>query len=195
MKSNTRWACLLLLTAYTGIMTAACNTSGQTLPTSAPYRDLKQYFTDEMVHIRQNSTSMQKIVSLHQQHDTIRCKATDSTTLKDLLTPFLDADINKASLRGRYDSAVMLNEFNGSRSVVYTARTSDINPRQIMLELDASGQIKEVTVDSYTHNLVYEARRKLYYRQQQNVQINTYEKIAFLQPKELTIQVQLSAKQ
>lgn len=145
--------------------------------------------------MRQNSTSMQKVASLHQQHDTIRCKATDSTALKDLLTPFFDADINKASLRGRYDSAVMLNEFNGSRSVVYTARIADINPRQIMLEVDSSGQIREVTVDSYTHNLVYEYRRKLYYRQQKSVQINTFEKIAFLQPKELAIQVQFSAKQ
>lgn len=158
------------------------------------HHDLKQYFEGEMTLIKQSGMQLRKQVALNGLQDSTLRPAGDSAQLQDLLKPFLDVDINKPSLRDAYDTAAVTDQFSGRQSIVYTARNKTVNPQQIILDIDDKGRIISVNINNHTRNLVYEYRQNLIYQHLKNIHITTYQKIAFLQPRELDIRVLLEPK-
>jgi hypothetical protein len=174
----------------------ACSSEkdNHSLHTPAQFRDLKGFFSNEITRIQHSELLLYKTAQLGKQQDSAVISSKDSTAVQDLLKPFIDADINKPSLTGNYDTVHLTDQFNGSQSVVYTARDPQIKPQQIMLSLDKSGQLQTVNVHSYTRNLVYESRQDLFYQYNKTIRITSFQKIAFLAPEEMEVKVRLEPK-
>lgn len=174
----------------------ACNLDNKQTkaPTQDKYVQLPAYFNREQAHIRAGGYTLAKTVVLNGQKDTATITDTDSTAIHDLLKPFTDADLNKPSLRDEYDTSSLYDPFSGRKSVIYKSKGKQTNPSEITMELDKNGTIQQVNIHSYTSNMVYEFRQDLFYQHDKNVRMTTYQKIAFLAPKELEINVMMAPK-
>ncbi|MBS0026162.1 hypothetical protein [Chitinophaga hostae] len=181
---------------FTIIGFMACNTANkQSNPSSLDkFVRLPDYFSQEDKNIRSNDYTLFKTVVLNGKKDTAQVSGTDSATVHDLLKPFMDADLNKPSLRDEYDTSSLYDPFSGRKSVIYKSRGKQTNPSEVIMELDKQGNIQQVNIHSYTSNLVYEFRQDLFYQQKKQVRMTTYQKIAFLSPKELEINVTIAPK-
>jgi len=181
---------------FTIIGFMACNTANkQSTPSSLDkFARLPDYFSQEDKNIRSNDYTLFKTVVLNGKKDTAQVSGKDSATVHDLLKPFMDADLNKPSLRDEYDTSSLYDPFSGRKSVIYKSRGKQTNPSEVTMELDKQGNIQQVNIHSYTSNLVYEFRQDLFYQQNKQVRMTTYQKIAFLSPKELEINVTIAPK-
>lgn len=181
---------------FTIIGFMACNPASKPSTNTAQdkFARLPDYFSEENTNIRTNDYTLFKTVILNGKKDTARVSGKDSATVHDLLKPFMDADLNKPSLRDEYDTSSLYDPFSGRRSVIYKSKGKQTNPSEIMMELDKQGKIQQVNIHSYTSNLVYEFRQDLFYQQNRQVRMTTYQKIAFLSPKELEINVTIAPK-
>lgn len=181
---------------FTIIGFMACNQANK--PSKDPAQDkfaqLPDYFSQENAHIRTNDVILFKTVILNGQKDTASISGHDSATVHDLLKPFMDADLNKPSLRDEYDTSSLYDPFSGRKSVIYKSKGKETNPSEVTMELDKQGNIQQVNIHSYTSNLVYEFRQDLFYQQNKQVRMTTYQKIAFLTPKELEVNVTIAPK-
>ncbi|MBV7533643.1 hypothetical protein [Chitinophaga sp. sic0106] len=156
--------------------------------------DLPGYFKSEEKLLVQAGGTMEKTVLLNGQSAQSTFDSKDSNAVQHLLKPFLDIDLNKPSLRDAYDTTSLADPFSGRKSVIYKSKGVQTNPEEITMELDKNGTIQQVTVQSFTSNMVYEYRQHLIYQRGKSILINTYQKIAFLSPKELEISVKAGAK-
>ncbi|HEY9256808.1 hypothetical protein [Chitinophaga sp.] len=181
---------------FTIIGFMACNQANK--PSKDPSQDkfapLPDYFSQENAHIRNSDVTLFKTVILNGQKDTTSISGNDSATVHDLLKPFMDADLNKPSLRDEYDTSSLYDPFSGRKSVIYKSRGKQTSPSEVTMELDKQGNIQQVNIHSYTSNLVYEFRQDLFYQQNRQVRMTTYQKIAFLTPKELEVNVTIAPK-
>ena len=114
--------------------------------------------------------------------------------MHDLLKPFMDVDLNKPSLRDEFDTSSLYDPFSGRRSVIYKSKGEQTRPAEITMELDKQGNIQLVNIHAYTTNMVYEFRQDLTYQRNRQIRIATYQKIAFLAPKELEVNVTMAPK-
>ena len=185
-----------VMALFTIIGFIACNQANH--PSKRPDQDkfasLPTYFSQENAHIRNSDFTLFKTVILNGKKDTARVPGNDSATVHDLLKPFMDADLNKPSLRDEYDTSSLYDPFSGRKSVIYKSKGKQTNPSEVMMKLDKQGNIQQVNIHSYTSNLVYEFRQDLFYQQNKQVRMTTYQKIAFLSPKELEINVTIAPK-
>lgn len=181
---------------FTIIGFMACNQANKTSkdPGQDKFAKLPAYFSQENAHIRTNDVTLFKTVILNGKKDTASISGNDSATVHDLLKPFMDADLNKPSLRDEYDTSSLYDPFSGRKSVIYKSRGKQTNPSEVTMELDKQGNIQQVNIHSYTSNLVYEFRQDLFYQQNRQVRMTTYQKIAFLTPKELEVNVTIAPK-
>lgn len=174
----------------------ACNQANH--PSKRPDQDkfasLPTYFSQENAHIRNSDFTLFKTVILNGKKDTTSISGSDSATIQNLLKPFADIDLNKPSLRDEYDTSCLYDPFSGRKSVIYKSKGKQTNPSEVTMELDKQGNIQQVSIHSYTSNLVYDFRQDLVYQQNRQVRMTTYQKIAFLTPKELEINVMIAAK-
>ncbi|SKA11597.1 hypothetical protein SAMN04488128_102892 [Chitinophaga eiseniae] len=169
------------------------NTTGKTTA-GAKFEPLPAYFNGEREHIRAGGFSLHKIITLNGVSDTATVNGTDSTAVRDLLKPFADIDLNKPSLRDQYDTSSLYDPFSGRKSVIYKSKGKQTFPSEITMELDKNGTIQQVNIHSYTVNMVYEFRQDLLYQRNKNIRIATYQKIAFLSPKEIEVNVTVTPK-
>lgn len=174
----------------------ACNQANKVSkdPAQDKFAQLPDYFIQENAHIRTNDVTLFKTVILNGQKDTTSISGNDSATVHDLLKPFMDADLNKPSLRDEYDTSSLYDPFSGRKSVIYKSKGKQTSPSEVTMELDKQGNIQQVNIHSYTSNLVYEFRQDLFYQQNKQVRMTTYQKIAFLTPKELEVNVTIAPK-
>lgn len=142
----------------------------------------------------QSGLQIQKTVALNGQRDSINQPLTDTLALQHLLKPFLDVDINKPSLRDAYRTDTVKDLFTGSSAIMYAARHTSVNPQQIILNFDSTGQISSVNINKRTSNLVYQYQQNLFYQHLKTIRITTRQKIAFLQARELDVRVSLAPK-
>lgn len=143
--------------------------------------------------MEQSGLLLHKTVTLNGERDSLTLPA-DTLALQHLLKPFTDADINKPSLRDAYRTDTVKDLFSGGSSIMYTARDAAVSPQQIILNLDSKGNITTVNINKRTRNLVYEYQQNLSYQHLKTIRIVTYQKIAFLQPRELDVRVSLVPK-
>ncbi|WP_143309774.1 hypothetical protein [Chitinophaga vietnamensis] len=153
------------------------------------YENLPAYFTGEKQRLRNAGITLHKTVTINGQTDTATINSKDSSALQDLLKPFADMDLNKPSLRDEYDSNTMTDQFSGNKTVIYKSKGKQTNPEEIILEIDRNGTIQQVSIQSYTSNMVYEFRQQLTYLRDRSIRIASHQKIAFLAPKDLEITV------
>jgi len=183
----------LLCLALAAVMLVSCTPGRQRQAPGTAHSDLKKYFETEARQVNTNGLQLHKIVTLNGQRDTVAMPA-DTLALQHLLKPFIDADINKPSLRDAYRTDTVTNLFSGSSSIMYSARDAGTNPEQVILNMDKEGRIATVQILNRVRNLVYEYQQKLFYQHLKTIHITTYQKIAFLQPRELDVQVLLAPK-
>ncbi|WP_298736721.1 hypothetical protein [uncultured Chitinophaga sp.] len=181
-------------TILAAVTLLACNPGGSRQVDSAAHSDLKAYFTAEAIQMAQSGLQMQKTVALNGQRDSINQPLTDTLALQHLLKPFLDVDINKPSLRDAYRTDTVKDLFTGSSAIMYAARHTSVNPQQIILNFDSTGQISSVNINKRTSNLVYQYQQNLFYQHLKTIRITTRQKIAFLQARELDVRVSLAPK-
>ncbi|MFY0252787.1 hypothetical protein ACDQ55_02415 [Chitinophaga sp. 30R24] len=155
---------------------------------------LPDYFGQEGTRIRQSNVTLFKSVTLNGQQDTSTITGADSTAINNLLKPFADVDLNNPSLREEYDTSSLYDPFSGKKSIIYQSKGKQTNPSAITMELDQQGQIQQINIHSYTSNLIYEFRQDLFYQRNKQVRITTYQKIAFLTPKELEVNATIAPK-
>ncbi|SHL84957.1 hypothetical protein SAMN05444266_105211 [Chitinophaga jiangningensis] len=191
MRNHPAFYLLASLLAFT-----ACSNITQKPVTGQPdkYIDLPGYFKSEEKLLVQSGSTMEKRVLLNGQSTEATFDSKDSNAVQHLLKPFLDIDLNKPSLRDAYDTTSLTDPFSGRKSVIYKSKGEQTSPEEITMELDKNGTIQQVTVQSYTSNMVYEYRQHLIYQRGKSILINTYQKIAFLSPKELEISVKAAGK-
>ncbi|GAA0528944.1 hypothetical protein [Chitinophaga japonensis] len=183
----------LLCVALAAVMLASCTPGRQRPAPGTAHSDLKAYFESEALQATTKGLQLHKTVTLNGQRDTVIMPA-DTLALQHLLRPFIDADINKPSLRDAYRTDTVTDLFSGSSSIMYSARDAGTNPEQVILNMDKEGRIATVHMLNHVRNVVYEYRQKLFYQHLKNIHITTYQKIAFLQPRELDVQVLLAPK-
>ncbi|KAA2244697.1 hypothetical protein F0L74_01610 [Chitinophaga agrisoli] len=189
MKIN-RYPLYMVLAA---MAMAACSPGSQQPANQAPHSDLKAYFEQEAIQAGKSGLLLQKTVTLNGQREDLHLTA-DSSQLEHLLKPFMDADVNKPSLKDAYRTDTIKDLFTGNSSIMYTARKQATRPQQVILNLDNKGQINTVTAHSSTHNLVYDYQQHLFYQHLKTIRITTFQKIAFLKPRELDVKVSLAPK-
>ncbi|SEW19107.1 hypothetical protein [Chitinophaga arvensicola] len=178
------------------IGTMACNLANNPSPklTTDKFIRLPEYFTREGQQLLTGNFILHKSVTLNGKTDTSSITGSDSATVHDLLKPFMDADLNKPSLRDDYDTSSLSDPFSGRKSVIYKSKGKQTSPSEVTLELDKQGNIQQVNIHSYTSNMVYEFRQDLHYQQNRQVRMTTYQKIAFLSPKEMEVNVTIAPK-
>jgi hypothetical protein len=181
---------------FTIIGFMACNLANKPFndPALDKFTRLPDYFSKENTHIRTSDVMLFKTVILNGKKDTASISGNDSAIVNDLLKPFMDADLNKPSLRDEYDTSSLYDPFSGRKSVIYKSKGKQTNPSEVTMELDKQGNIQQVNIHSFTSNLVYEFRQDLFYQQNRQVRMTTYQKIAFLTPKELEVNVTMAPK-
>ncbi|WP_212001348.1 hypothetical protein [Chitinophaga sp. HK235] len=174
----------------------ACHQDNITMKTAsgAKFEPLPAYFNGEKARIRAGNFNLQKAVTLNGAKITTNIPGTDSTAVQDLLKPFTDIDLNKPSLRDEYDTSSLYDPFSGRRSIIYQSKGKQTFPSEITMELDKNGNIQQVNIHSYTSNMVYEYRQDLFYQQDKTIRIATFQKIAFLTPKETEVSVAITPK-
>jgi len=186
---NERFSWIFLAAIF---VLASCGTGVNQHQTAANgYRDLKGYFTQELVHISQQKPALYKTVTLNNQRDSITVSAPDSAQLQNLLQPFLEVDLNKPSLRDAYDTILLSDQFTGKRSLLYKAKKKVTIPQEVILNIDNNQQIESVQMNKHVHNLVYEYQQNLEYQHNKHIRITTWQKIAFLPSKELDVKILL----
>ena len=183
-----------LCTALAAVTLLACNPGDSRTAISPAHSDLKAYFTAEAAQMAQSGLQMLKTVALNGQHDSLSQPAADTLALQHLLKPFMDADINKPSLRDAYRTDTVRDLFSGNSTIMYAARDASVSPQQIILNIDSTGHISSVNINKRTRNLVYEYQQHLSYQHLKSIRITTWQKIAFLQPRELDVRVSLAPK-
>lgn len=191
MRNHPAFILLASMLAFT-----ACSQIKNKPVTGQPdkFIDLPGYFKSEEKLLVQSGSAMEKTVLLKGQAAKSTFDSKDSNAVQHLLKPFLDIDLNKPSLRDAYDTTTLADPFSGRKSVIYKSKGAQTSPEEITMEVDKHGTIQQVTVQSYTSNLVYEYREHLVYQRGKSILINTYQKIAFLSPKEVEISVKVVAK-
>ncbi|WP_326995903.1 hypothetical protein [Chitinophaga sp. 212800010-3] len=181
---------------FTIIGFMACNLANK--PSAQQSQDkfirIPDYFNSENTRIRASDYYLHSSVTLNGQTDTSNFTGKDSAAIHDLLKPFMEADLNKPSLREEYDTSSLYDPFSGRKSIIYKSRGKQTNPSEVTMELDKQGSIQQVNIHSYTNNMVYEFRQDLLYQKNKQVRIATYQKIAFLAPKELEVNVTIAPK-
>ncbi|RAJ75465.1 hypothetical protein CLV59_10979 [Chitinophaga dinghuensis] len=185
---------IIILALLFGI--SACNIQPDKTKSSSQdkFINLPGYFKTEEKQLSQASLDMEKTVLLNGKSEKNTFNSSDTAVIQHLMKPFIDVDLNKPSLRDEYDTTSLTDPFSGRKSVIYKSRGQQTNPEEITMDLDKNGVIQQVSVHSYTSNMVYEYRQHLVYQRGKSVMINTYQKIAFLSPKELEITVKPIAK-
>lgn len=183
-----------LCTALAAVTLLACNPGNSRTADSPAHSDLKAYFTAEAAQMAQSGLQMLKTVALNGQRDSLSKPLTDTLALQHLLKPFMDADINKPSLRDAYRTDTVRDLFSGNSSIMYDARDASISPQQVILNMDSSGHISSVNINKRSSNLVYQYQQNLFYQHLKTIRITTWQKIAFLQPRELDVRVSLAPK-
>lgn len=183
-----------VLFTIVGLM--ACNLANKQSkhPSQDKFASFPAYFNQQHDQLGKGDFTLFKTVTLNGQKDTATISGQDSAAVHDLLKPFMEIDLNKPSLREEYDTSSLYDPFSGRKSVIYKSRGKQTSPSEITMELDKQGNIQQVSVHSYTSNLVYEFRQDLFYQQNRQVRMTTYQKIAFLSPKELEINVTIAPK-
>ncbi|NLR79232.1 hypothetical protein [Chitinophaga eiseniae] len=183
-----------MLFTIVGLM--ACNLANKQSknPAQDKFASFPAYFSQQHDQLRKGDFTLFKTVTLNGQKDTVTISGRDSAAVYDVLKPFMEIDLNKPSLREEYDTSSLYDPFSGRKSVIYKSRGKQTSPSEITMELDRQGNIQQVSVHSYTSNLVYEFRQDLFYQQNRQVRMTTYQKIAFLSPKELEINVTIAPK-
>ncbi|NLR61484.1 hypothetical protein HGH93_25510 [Chitinophaga polysaccharea] len=183
-----------VLFTIVGLM--ACNLANKQSknPSQDKFASFPAYFNQQHDQLRKGDFILSKVVTLNSQKDTATIYGRDSAAIHDLLKPFMEIDLNKPSLREEYDTSSLYDPFSGRKSVIYKSRGKQTSPSEITMELDRQGNIQQVSVHSYTSNLVYEFRQDLFYQQNRQVRMTTYQKIAFLSPKELEVNVTIAPK-
>ncbi|HVI43589.1 MAG TPA: hypothetical protein VM802_01915 [Chitinophaga sp.] len=173
----------------------ACNTDNKqgTSSKDNKYEPLPVYFKGERSHIGEGNYMLRKTVALNGQTDTTLISGTDSSAVQDLLKPFA-IDLNKPSLRDEYDTSSLYDPFSGRKSVIYKSKGKQTFPSEITMDLDKNSNIQQVNIHSYTSNMIYEFRQDLSYQRNKSMRIATYQKIAFLTPKQLEINVAILPK-
>jgi hypothetical protein len=182
-----------LYIALAAITLLACNTGAPQPAANSTHSNLKTYFETEARLLLQNGLQLHKSVVLNGQRDSITLSP-DSTGLQHLLKPFTDADVNKPSLRDAYRADTIPDLISGNSTVMYTARNAATSPQQVILNLDRQGHITAVNIHKSTRNLVYEYQQHLFYQHLKTIRITTFQKIAFLKPRELDVKVWLAPK-
>lgn len=183
-----------VLFTIVGLM--ACNLANKQSknPVQDKFASFPAYFNQQHDQLSKGDFTLFKAVTLNGQKDTATISGRDSAAVHDLLKPFMEIDLNKPSLREEYDTSSLYDPFSGRKSVIYKSRGKQTSPSEITMELDKQGNIRQVSVHSYTSNLVYEFRQDLFYQQNRQVRMTTYQKIAFLSPKELEVNVTIAPK-
>jgi hypothetical protein len=180
----------LTCTALLFCLLAACVPDNGPRQPSA-YRDLKGYFQQELTGLQHSHVALQKTVRLNKNTDSVTINPADSAQLQRLLQPFMETDLTKPSLQGAYDTILLPDQFSGKSSLLYKARNPNTVPQEITLNLDSLQHIESVQISKHVHNLVYELQQNLVYQQHKRIHISSWQKIAFLSPRELDVNVQL----
>jgi hypothetical protein len=182
-----------LCTVLAAVTLLACNPGGSRPADSPAHSDLKAYFTGEAAQMAKSGLQVNKTVALNGQRDSLSQPA-DTLVLQNLLKPFMDADLNKPSLRDAYRTDTVKDLFNGSSSIMYAALNASTSPQQIIVNMDSLGHISSVNINKRTSNLIYQYQQNLFYQHLKTIRITTWQKIAFLQARELDVRVSLVPK-
>ncbi|MFB6455731.1 hypothetical protein ACE38W_10705 [Chitinophaga sp. Hz27] len=184
MKYHSGIILIIILTS-----SIACNNNANIAKTGKQdkFINLPAYFKGEEQQLIQSGSTFQKKVTFNGQSESVTINSKDTNAIQHLLKPFRDIDLNKPSLVNEYDTTSLTDPFSGRKSIIYKSRGKQTSPDEITMETDKNGTIQQVTVQSYTSSIVYEYRQHLVYQRGKAIMINTYQKIAFLAPKEVEI--------
>ncbi|NIG52677.1 hypothetical protein [Chitinophaga sp. Cy-1792] len=178
---------IILIIIFAGVV--GCNNNVKDTKTGKQdkFIDIPAYFKSEEQQLIQSGITFQKKVTFNGKSEAVAIESKDTNAIQHLLKPFLDIDLNKPSLVNEYDTTSLTDPFSGRKSIIYKSKGKQTNPDEITMETDKNGTIQQVTVQSYTSSLVYEYRQHLVYQRGKAIMINTYQRIAFLTPKEVEI--------
>lgn len=153
------------------------------------YFSLKKYMGRQLDSLRDLPVTFQKIIMLNGKADTLFSK--DTSALKIYFLPFMNADIDKPALAGTYRIDNTTDEVTGTLTLLYTSTGKNTQPYQVQLQLDRQHNVKTVNVTSYSHNLIYDIHKNLFYEAGKMIQITTDEKLILVPEKKLNVKILL----
>lgn len=161
----------------------------QAVEQRAKYFSLKQYMTGQLSEVQRQPGSglFQKIITLNGKTDT--AVFSDTAALKTYFQPFINADIDKPALEGTYRIEQTADDQTGNLTILYTSTGKNTQPYQVQLQLDSGHNIKTLNIISWSHNLIYDIRKNLFYEPGRMIQITKDEKLILMPEKKLNIKI------
>ncbi len=171
-------------------MAIACNFPSESelnSPVGETYFDLSDYFESEMVRLETLPIRYQKRILLNEQEEEV---ISDTLDLNVEFAAFINNDINKPSLIGRYQVDSVLNETSQLSSLVYRALDDKLTTRQIKIEYDSLETISAIHIESLSDAKFIGTNSKATYRPDYGYSIKNQQKIILFGAQDINIQVQ-----
>jgi hypothetical protein len=138
------------------------------------YFDLKAYFQKEVVRLTKNPPEIKKVVQVNGEREE---RTIDSIDFKKELSPFFDADINRAAWSDKYKTDSIFNDRKTLTQIVYTALDDKLITRKISLNFE-SNMMQKVIVVNNASSMVASTQQKLQYAPKEGYFIESYQKVA-----------------
>lgn len=142
-----------------------------------PKRPLAQYCRAELDRLK--GQEVMKTVNVNGQ--------TDSVTVRDLealFQPLTEADISKPDA---YQTDTITDQLRGDSTFIVRSKGKETKPFQLIINVDARGQLKSAQISSHTTNLMYTYRQEVVYERNRQLRISTFQKIVFLRPEQMEV--------
>lgn len=149
--SNTKLLCSVLL-CVSGL--AACRPDVHESTGSKRYFDLKKFISTDSARLNKANLLISKTVSQNKSEEQTR-----NIIIKNWgqeLGLFSASDINKPAWRDSYTIA------QKGDSVVYTAKDAELVTRRMVIQTN-NGQVKKISINNNTKNLLYKTKEHLVY--------------------------------
>lgn len=147
------------------------------------YFNLHQFFDSEIVRLKSKQTGLQKIAALNNKTETLTLQQVD---WEKELSVFSTSDINKPAWQGKYMADTT--KQNGLTTLTYTATDAALRTQSVTLIFnDNAAQPTSVTIRNQSDNFVYQLTENVNYQTEKGYNIQTIQKVIFMQPETFAI--------
>jgi hypothetical protein len=149
------------------------------------YFDLKNYFEQEAVRLQSEKPIIKKTVFLN-DHTEFKEKVIEDWN-KELMT-FMEADINKSALAGKYSSDTLFSQ-GRIQKIIYNARDDKLKTRSVIIAFDSMQQADKIAITIETVNTLYHSSQQLYYHKNHFYSVSGRQKIRWMGTDEFKVEV------
>ncbi len=173
----TIWLCTLLIFC-------ACGPPEQILRGTAPFFDLKSYFSDEIKRLG-HAVKGKKSIRIN---GTLEEKDFDVIDIENDLSAFIASDINKPTWYDQYAIDSVFNNAGELTKIQYTARKDILKTQKIEVQFKAAA-VSGIIIENANNNLLENSQQYLSYFPDEGYEIKINQKIILSPAKEIVVKM------